>query len=216
LIRALIFDFDGLILDTEGVVFQAWQEVYQEHGLHLDAKRWSRIIGTASNWDGFAELEEKLARPLEREAIAARRLARERELADALPILPGVQEWRDEARTRGLKLAIASSSTRGWVKGHLDRLGLNDWDCIRTRENAPRPKPDPDLYLSALEGLGLASHEAIAIEDSLNGVMAAKRAGLFTITVPCSLTAHMDLSAADLKLSSLADRSLSDVLRIVG
>lgn len=197
-------------------MFQAWQEVYQEHGRQLDARQWSHIIGTASDWDGLGDLEEQLAEPLQRDVIDARRLARERELADGLPLLPGVREWRDEARSRGMRLAIASSSTRGWVQGHLDRLGLRDWDCIRTREDAPRPKPDPDLYLAALDCLHVAASQAIAIEDSLNGLTAAKRAGLFTVAVPCSLTAHMNLSAADLTLASLAERSLANVLRIVG
>jgi beta-phosphoglucomutase-like phosphatase (HAD superfamily) len=177
---------------------------------------WSRIIGTVSDFDGFADLEQRLARPLDREAIDVRRVARERELADALPLLPGVVEWRDDARRLDLKLGIASSSTRPWVTGHLQRLGLGDWDCIRCREDTRRAKPDPDLYLSALECLGVAPSAAIAVEDSLNGLTAAKRAGLFCVAVPCSMTAHMDLSAADLRLSSLTERSLDEVLAIVG
>ena len=100
--------------------------------------------------------------------------------------------------------------------GHLERLGLDDWDCIRCREDTARAKPDPDLYLAVLECLGVAPAEALAVEDSLNGLAAAKAAGLFCIAVPCSLTAHMDLSAADLRLGSLAERSLDEVLAIVG
>jgi HAD superfamily hydrolase (TIGR01509 family) len=145
-----------------------------------------------------------------------RRLARERELAEALPVLPGIEEWRAEARRLGLKLGIASSSTRRWVEGHLERLELGGWDCIRCREDVARPKPDPDLYLAVLECLGIGPAEAIAVEDSFNGLTAAKAAGLFTVAVPCSLTAHMDLGAADLRLDSLAERSLAEVLAIVG
>ncbi|HYM50791.1 MAG TPA: HAD-IA family hydrolase [Candidatus Limnocylindrales bacterium] len=210
-----MFDFDGLIVDTEGAVFQAWQEVYEEHGQRLDPKVWGRIIGTVSDFDGFADLERRLARPLHRDAIDARRLARERELVEALPVLPGVHEWRDAAQRLGLKRAIASSSTRAWVEGHLRRLGLQDWDCIRTREDAARAKPEPDLYLAVLERLGLNASQAIAVEDSLNGLTAAKRAGLFCVAVPCSMTAHMDLGAADLQLTSLTERSLEYVLAIV-
>ena len=213
--RALIFDFDGLIVDTEGAVFQAWEEVYAEHGQHLDPRRWSRIIGTVSDFDGLADLEGRLARPIDRDGIGVRRLARARELADALPVLPGVTEWRRDARRLGLKLGIASSSTRQWVMGHVERLGLRDWDCIRCREDTRRAKPDPDLYLAVLECLGVAPTDAIAVEDSRNGVTAAKRAGLFCVAVPCSMTAHMDLSAADLRLGSLAERALADVLAIV-
>ena len=189
--------------------------MYAAYGQHLDPRRWSRIIGTVSDFDGLADLEGRLARPIDRDAIGVRRLARERELADALPVLPGVTEWRRDARRLGLKLGIASSSTRQWVMGHVERLGLQDWDCIRCREDTRRAKPDPDLYLAVLECLGVAPAEAIAVEDSRNGITAAKRAGLFCVAVPCSMTAHMDLSAADLRLGSLAERSLADVLAMV-
>jgi HAD superfamily hydrolase (TIGR01509 family) len=190
--------------------------VYQEHGQRLDPRQWSRIIGTVSDFDGLAELEARLARPLDRDAIEVRRLARERELADALPILPGIADWRLEARRRGLALGIASSSTRKWVIGHLERLGLQDWDCIRCREDTARAKPAPDLYLSVLDCLGVAADEAIAVEDSFNGLTAAKAAGLYCVAVPCSMTTHMDLSAADIRLESLAERPLGEVLAIVG
>jgi HAD superfamily hydrolase (TIGR01509 family) len=131
-------------------------------------------------------------------------------------VLPGIEEWLTEARRLGLKLGIASSSTRQWVMGHLDRLGLGGWDCIRCREDTVRAKPDPDLYLAVLDCLGIGPGQAIAVEDSLNGLAAAKAAGLFCVAVPCSMTAHMDLSAADLRLGSLAQRSLAEVLAIVG
>ena len=213
MIRALIFDFDGLILDTEGAIFQAWQEVYHEHGQELPLELWTRIIGTHSDWDPVAELELKLARPLDRDAVRVAKRAREKELIEVLPLLPGVREWHAEARQRGLKLGVASSSRGEWVLGHLRRLGLDDWDCIRCRDDVRNPKPEPDVYQAVLECLGVDAGDAVAIEDSSHGVAAAKRAGLYCIAVPCSMTAGLDLSQADLCLRSLDEMTLEEFLR---
>jgi beta-phosphoglucomutase-like phosphatase (HAD superfamily) len=113
----------------------------------------------------------------------------------------------------GLKLGVASSSTSDWVKGHLARLGiLERFDCIRCRDDVPNAKPEPDLYLAVLECLGVRASEAIAIEDSPNGLLAAKRAGLRCVAIPNSITANLDLGEADLLLDSLADVSLAELL----
>jgi HAD superfamily hydrolase (TIGR01509 family) len=216
-LRAVVFDFDGLIIDTEGPVYQGWAEIYQEYGQHLPAGFWSTIIGRGANYfDPIAELERRLGRPLDGDAIRARRRVRERELVAALPILPGVREWRAEARALGVRLGVASSSGRTWVTGHLGRLGLDDWDCIRCREDVERAKPAPDVYLAALACLGVGAGEAIAIEDSGTGVEAAKAAGLYCVVVPNPMTAGHDFGRADLVLGSLAERSLSEVAALAG
>jgi HAD superfamily hydrolase (TIGR01509 family) len=210
--RALVFDFDGLIIDTEGPVYESWAEVYKQHGQELSLDFWKTIIGRGSNYfDPIAELEARLGRPLPGEAIRAERRLRTLELAEALTVLPGVLEWRAEAKAMGVRLGVASSSGRGWVTGHLERLGLAGWDCIRCLEDVESPKPAPDLYLSILECLGVPPGQAIAVEDSTHGVEAAKRAGLYCVAVPSSLTAEHDFSRADLVLRSLSDRSFADV-----
>lgn len=169
-----------------------------------------------SHFDPLDQLESKLARPVDRDAIDLAQRARERELVEVLPVLPGVRVWHEEARRRGLKLGIASSSTRAWVVGHLQRLRLDDWDCVRCSDDVGQAKPAPDLYLSVLDCLGVRAEQAIAVEDSVHGIAAAKAAGLFCVAVPGSLTAHLDLSRADLQLASLTQRSLDDVLAIAG
>ena len=108
-------------------------------------------------------------------------------------------------------MGIASNSSRRWVAGHLERLGLDGWACVRCREDVARAKPAPDLYLSAVECLEVAPWEALAVEDSGAGVMAAKAAGLACVAVPSALTASHDFSQADLMLGSLADRSFTEV-----
>jgi HAD superfamily hydrolase (TIGR01509 family) len=129
------------------------------------------------------------------------------------PIMPGVERYIDEALQNGLKLGIASSSSCAWVTGHLDRLGLlHNFTCIKAADDVDITKPDPALYQAALACLGVSSKQAIAIEDSPNGILAAKRAGLTCIAVPNPLTRQMDLKKADLQLTSLLDLSLDELL----
>jgi HAD superfamily hydrolase (TIGR01509 family) len=216
-VRALVFDFDGLIIDTEGPVYEAWAEVYRQHGQELSLDFWKTIVGRGSNYfDPIAELEKRLGRSLEAEAIRADRRLRTMELVEALTILPGVLEWREDARALGVGLGVASSSGRGWVTGHLERLGLADWDCIRCLEDVDSPKPAADLYISVLECLGVPPGQAVAVEDSVHGVQAAKTAGLYCVAVPSSLTADHDFSRADLVLTSLSDRSFAEVGALAG
>jgi len=216
-VRALVFDFDGLIIDTEGPVYDAWAEVYGQHGQELSLDFWKTIVGRGSNYfDPIAELEKRLGRSLEAEAIRAERRLRTAELVEALSILPGVLEWREEARALGVGLGVASSSGRGWVTGHLERLGLGGWDCIRCLEDVEHAKPAADLYLSVLDCLGVPSQDAVAVEDSVHGVEAAKTAGLYCVAVPSALTADQDFSRADLVLTSLSDRSFVEVGLLAG
>jgi HAD superfamily hydrolase (TIGR01509 family) len=211
--RALIFDFDGLILDTEGPVYRSWLEVYEAHGEALPFERWVQIVGsTTAGFHPQHHLEERLGRPLSQEVLD-RRIGRRTEMILAEPLLPGIVQHVDAARSLGLKLGVASSSTRDWVSGHLERLGILDrFDCIRCRDDVAQAKPEPDLYLAVLACLGVSGTEAFAIEDSPNGVSAAKRAGLRCVAIPNPITAQLDLSQADLQLESLAEVTLPDLL----
>ena len=212
--RAIIFDFDGLILDTEGPIYLSWLEVYRAHGEDLPFERWVQIVGsTTAGFHPQHHLEERLGRPLPQEVVD-RRISRRTELVLAQHVLPGVVPLIDSARAAGLKLGVASSSTRDWVSGHLTRLGILDrFDCLRCRDDVVHAKPEPDLYVAVLACLGVLPSEAIAIEDSPNGVTAAKRAGLRCAAIPNPITAQLDLSHADLILASLADVSLNELLR---
>jgi len=212
-IRALVFDFDGLILDTEEPVYRSWLEVYQAHGEELPFERWVQTVGsTTTGFHPQHHLEERLGRPLPKEVLE-RRIGRRTEMVLAQSVLPGVVQHLDAARDRGLKLGVASSSTREWVAGHLDRLGiLERFECLRCRDDVANAKPEPDLYVAVLECLGVSASEAIAIEDSPNGVAAAKRAGMWCVAVPNSITAGLDLSEADITLGSLAEVALGQLL----
>jgi HAD superfamily hydrolase (TIGR01509 family) len=213
-IRAIVFDFDGLILDTEEPIYRSWLEVYEAHGETLPFERWVQIVGsTTTEFHPQRHLEERLGRPLSQEVVDGR-IGRRTELILAQQVLPGILQHLDEATPLGLKLGVASSSTRDWVTGHLERLGiLGRFDCVRCRDDVNHAKPAPDLYIAALGCLGVSPSEAVAIEDSPNGVIAAKQAGMLCVAIPNSITARLDLSQADLVLRSLSDMPLRDLLQ---
>jgi HAD superfamily hydrolase (TIGR01509 family) len=213
MIRAIIFDFDGLILDTEEPVLRSWVEVYKEHGKQLPLERWVEIVGsTTIGFHPQRHLEELLGRPLPQEVLD-RRVGRRTEFIQAKQLLPGVLQHIDEARALGLKLGVASSSTTEWVKGHLARLGILDrFHCVRCRDDVANAKPAPDLYLAVLECLEVSAAEAFAIEDSPNGITAAKQAGLRCVAIPNTITAGLDLTRADVLLGSLSEVTLAQLL----
>jgi len=217
-INALIFDFDGLILETEEPVYLSWQELYQAHNCTLSFDDWATIIGSAdAAFNPLDELDRQLGGSLDREQTETRRRQREMDLVLERPILPGVKDYLDSAKQRGLRISLASSSPCSWVTGHLSRLGLSAYfDCVLAREDVPHSKPDPALYLSALECLQVPAGSAIAFEDSPNGILAAKRAGLFCVAVPNAMTRHLPVDHADLRLESLADLTLEALLEQVG
>lgn len=214
MIRALIFDFDGLVLDTEVPDFLSWQEIFEDYGGCLPLSAWATCIGTSEDaFDPLDFLEAQLGQPVDREAIRSKREQRAIELAKKQPILPGVKNYITDAKRLGLKLGLASTSSRDWVTKHLSRLELREqFDCIRCADDVRHVKPDPELYHAVLDALGVRADEAIALEDSPNGILAAKRAGIFCVAVPNSLTRYLSLDQADLRLTSLADLPLEKLL----
>jgi HAD superfamily hydrolase (TIGR01509 family) len=209
-VRAFLFDFDGLILDTELASRAGWELLYRDHGHELPADLWATLVGTThAPWNPMEHLEELVGAPLDREELNDRRYAHEIALIEAEELRPGIEEYLAAARQRGLKRAIVSSSSRRWIDMHLQRLDETvGWDAICTADGDPtRAKPGPVLYVEALESLAVAPAEAVAFEDSPNGVLAAKAAGIFCVAIPNEVTRDLGLAeaGADLVLDSLAD-----------
>lgn len=213
--RAIVFDLDGVVVDTESTDFAAWDRAYRDHGHELPRDAWVSAIGSdGSRFDPLATLRALVGADFDEEHMQRRRRAHRDALIAELSTRPGVTGLLDEAERAGLATAVASSSEREWVEAHLSRVGLlRRFRLLRCKEDVPRVKPDPALYRAAVEALGVAPAEAVAIEDSPNGVAAAVAAGLFCIAVPGPMTRDLDLSAAHLQVASLVDTSLEEIAR---
>jgi HAD superfamily hydrolase (TIGR01509 family) len=214
-IEALVFDFDGVILDTETPDYQTWHEVYQSHGVVLELPVWTQHIGGRSGrFDWHRHLEELAGASIHRESTQRERRQRYLEIVRASPVLPGILDYLQEAKKLGLRIGVASSSSREWVEGHLARLEILDlFDSIKGADDVVHVKPDPELYLAAVSHLGTRPERALAIEDSVHGVTAAKSAGLFCLAVPNPMTRALPLDHADLRLASLDEMPLGSLLQ---
>lgn len=206
MLRAFVFDFDGLIIDTETPLIDAYAEVHAAHGVAFDRTAFLRSVGHADYafdpWHGFSPHADRVALEVQRRASKDALMLRQ-------PILPGVRALLDAARAGGLRLGVASNSPHSWVDVHLQRLGLfAHFDFIACREDAPSPKPEPDLYKLVLNRFGLRGHEAVAFEDSHTGSLAAKRANLWAVAAPNESTGHHDFAHVDWKVASLAEVTL--------
>lgn len=213
-IRALIFDFDGLILDTEYPEYQAWQAVFDQYHVHLPLAEWVKCVG--SSFEQFNPVDylcTQINTTLDPGPLRSQQAAyHARIIQQELP-LPGVSDMLEAASKAGLKLAVASSSSRKWVEGHLTRLGLiHYFDVLCTNEMVEKVKPSPALFLCALRELNISAHEAIIFEDSLNGLIAAKAADIYCVVVPNRVTRGLDFKNADLVVPSLQDLPLTRLL----
>ena len=219
-VKALIFDFDGLILDTETPDVHAWENIYAEYGIPFPLESWGQIIGGTglATFDAAAHLQTLLGQPLDLNDLQLRQTHISHALVDEQSVLPGVMDYLRDAKRLGLKLAIASSSPHSWVDKHARRLGVFDYfDKVICAEDVGvgRTKPNPDLFLTALAQLQVRKDEAIVFEDSPNGVRAARAAGIFVVAVPNAITSMLEIENADLTLKSLVDLSLQELLNKV-
>jgi HAD superfamily hydrolase (TIGR01509 family) len=216
-VRALLFDFDGVLWNSEVAGYRAWHETYASFGEEFPLEVFAAYVGSLDGPDPMDELERRLDRVLDRDAEHERRRGRLDELIGALRPLPGVEEYLRDAKALGLAIAIVSTNDVEWITDGLARMGIDEgWHFVESADgDRERAKPLPTLYLAALERLGLQPNEAVAIEDSPNGIRAAKDAGLFCLAVPTAVTSGMDLGEADLVVASLADLPLPALLRRV-
>jgi HAD superfamily hydrolase (TIGR01509 family) len=203
-IKALIFDFDGTILDTETPEFQAWTELYQQYDQTLDIQRWGVGIGTWGAFDPIAHLEELTGQTFDYAVIHARIRPRVLELIRASSLLPGVLETLDQAKAMGLRLGLASSSGNEWIYGWLKHYLLTDrFEVVKTKDDVKAVKPDPELYLQAAKALKLEPGVCAAIEDSPNGSKAALAAGMYTVAVSNQITQYLEFPDGVHRISSL-------------
>jgi HAD superfamily hydrolase (TIGR01509 family) len=211
-IHALIFDFDGLILDTELPEYTAWQAIYADYGAELPLSEWVRCVGSSfDEFDPYEYLEKQISTAIDRPRIRSRQREQHRGLIEQEDLMPGVREWLNAAEESGIVCAVASSSKHEWVDPHLVSRGIaSHFACVICREDAERVKPAPDLFLAAAQCAGVDPTHCLVLEDSVNGIIAAKAAGMCAVAVPNQITAVLDFSSADLVLQSLADLTLNE------
>jgi len=214
---AVVFDVDGVIVDTERVVLEVWTEVFARYGGSFTLEEWAAGVGTDHGFDKFAILAERSRLPVPPRGELQREIEqRETTLLHGLNPLPGVREWIEGAERLGLAIAAASSSPSVWVTARLADVGLEShFAVVSCRNEELAAKPAPDLYLDACRRLEVDPARAIAIEDSTNGVAAARAAGLACVAVPNSVTHGYDLSAADLVVESLATTPIEQALQLL-
>jgi HAD superfamily hydrolase (TIGR01509 family) len=217
-VRALLFDFDGTMLETESSSYGSWRDLLAEHGFELTHDAWEGAVGTIAGVDPVELLEAHLGAPVDRGALQDRQAQLHREMLTEEILRPGIQQIVDEARDRGLHTVIVTSARAPWVRHHLRRLGLDDhWEQIIAADGDPaRAKPAPLLYREALALLDLPPAAAVAVEDSPNGVKAAKAAGLACLAFPNPITERMDLGEADAVVADLDGLGLDGLLALLG
>jgi putative hydrolase of the HAD superfamily len=215
-IKALIFDFDGLIMDTESPAVDGWKAIYAEYGQEFPLQLWiEKVVGiSAGNFDAAAHLAGLTGQSLDLAALRSRALTYRLQVQSRLPALPGVNDYIKTAKRLGLRLVVASSSDRARVEGYLRQLGLlNEFEALICLEDVRQIKPAPDLFLKACATLKLRKDELLILEDSQNGITAATRAGIRVVAVPNRITAYDTHEGASLLLASLADLPLEDLLK---
>lgn len=218
MIQAVVFDLDGLILDSETPEVLAWQATYARYGLSFPLASWLQNIGrNDSPWDPYAPFRRPDS-PAAPEAVAAVwRDQRDALAADYFKPLPGVVPLLAAVRQEGWRTAVASSSGVSWIRRVLAGLNLEGrFDAAAGGDEVRRAKPAPDVYLLAARRLGVSPEACVALEDSPNGVRAAKAAGMACIAVPSALTRHLDFSTPDLVVESLKEVTAATIAGLGG
>lgn len=202
------------MVDTESPEFESWNLMYRSYDVELNREIWTNAIGRGRGYfDVYQHLSDLTGHSIDKNTIQTERQLCYEKLVKPQPLLPGVRTFLDEADKLNVQLAIASSSTHQWIEDHLEPRGvLSRFSVISTADEAKNKKPDPEIYLNAIQRLRIHPENAIAIEDSVNGLTAAKKAGIFCIAVPNLMTQEMDFSQADVRVKSLADVSLTEMI----
>lgn len=213
-VEAVVFDFDGLMMDTESTMLASWQQLWRWHGLELDTSTFFADHGGDLNDSRYAALAAAVGPAYDQAVSHTRRLAYRDRLNESLELMPGIADWLSRAGQLGMRLAVATSSPRGWASKHLAGRGsLAAFEFLACGDEVARPKPDPGVYLLALERLALPAGRVVAVEDSPHGVAAAQAAGLRCVAIPNRHADAARFAAADLVLASAAHQRLDEVLQ---
>lgn len=216
-LQAVVFDFDGLIMDTEEAEFQAWSSVFLDFGAELLMEEWCKCVGNApGTWLPEAHLAELVSGVDTEEAVRLWKERRDAMICE-MDVREGVVELWDELDSEGVAFGIASSARHVWVDGLLRQTGLRDRvSVIWTRDKTGRAKPWPDVYLRACEELGADPGRSVAVEDSPNGCLAGRAAGMKVLGVPNGVTAaFFEDDLCDLRVGGLGEVGVRELRGMV-
>ena len=213
-LKGIIFDFDGLIIDTEMPCCNAWTELFGQYGFIFTIEDYQKIIGTGLDYyDPSKHLSQLINGLVSPQEILELNRSRTLQLLDSQPMLPGVLDFIISVNRLGIPLALASSSSREWIEGYLLKLNIRKYfDVVCTSNDVENIKPFPDLFLLAAQKLGIDPSEALIFEDSQNGVKAAKAAGIPCIAIPSDITRSTDLSLATRIVDSFMDLDIQELI----
>ena len=214
--EAILFDFDGLILDTEVPVYEAWRENYEAHGQELPLDIYVQCVGSDfAGFDPKTHLQSMVSDSIDWEHWDSRREQSAREHTHRLSPFPGVVDLLTEANSLGIPCVVASSSPRSWVESHLNRLDLlSHFETTRCLDDVRAPKPAPDLFLAAAQAVQTEPRKAIVLEDSLNGLKAARAAAIDCVIIPNKVTSSLNFEGAAAVLETLATVTVADLRAI--
>lgn len=217
MIEAVVFDFDGLIFDSETPEYQSWAAIFTSFGVELTVEKWTIWLGIGmhdSQFSPYDYLEECLGAPVDRDRIRVERQEKYESLTKDADVRPGVRQYLATAKQLGLKIAVASSGRRNWVVPHLEKYQLSHFfDTVCVRDDVTHGKPNPEVYLKALNNLDVKANHAIAFEDSPVGASAATAAGMRCVIVPNPLTEQLHFKQYDLRLTSMLQMDLATVIQ---
>lgn len=217
MIKALIFDFDGTIIDTETAWYIAFRDAYKTHGIELTLEQYSQCLGTSlHSFNPYTHLKTHHNLPIDLEDFKHLVQQQHTEMMIQERIRPGILKLLETAKSQGLKIGLASSSERTWIDKFVKLHGIEDYfECYCTADTVKKVKPDPELYLQALEKLGVEANEAIAIEDSPNGARAAVAAGISTVVIKNDITNQLPFSEGHHTIESLTNYNLGKLTELV-
>ena len=207
-IKAILFDHDGTLADSEVVHYQFWANVLAAHGIDVPESHYIAHYTGVSEQNTARHLREFFGVNASVESLvdAKRQQAHHFHADQFYPLMPGVAELLDALRTAGIRMAVVSGSAHFALEANLNAAGLRDYfELVASGEDRAHNKPAPDVYRWALEQLDLPAAECIAVEDTYAGLSAAKGAGLFTCVIPNRFSAHQDFSAADLRFGHMSE-----------
>ena len=185
-VKGVLFDMDGVVLDTEKLYCRFWREAAMALGYPMTVEQ-ALGMRSLNAQAGQRKLESYFGPGVSREAMKQKRV----ELMDAYVSIhgvdpkPGISELLDELKCRGIRTAITTSSPMDRVRRYLQSLGLLEkFDCLCSGHDVPHGKPEPDIYLHGAACVGLSPEECLAIEDSHAGILSASCAGCLTVLIP--------------------------------